>query len=180
MCITHTPRPGRVGRAGDHALPAPGEADASQPGHIARHHGLHHDNPILIDVDEDHWRWRRKIRENPRQLFVYRGAVGVAGLFFIVVGLVSGPLPGPGGIPLVLLGLAIWSSEFEWAHRLMEWFKLQLHYFRLWTRPQQTLFWVAFFGCCGLFGYLYLLALGMPGWMPRFASKALAALPGVR
>ena len=46
------------------------------------------------------------------------------------LGFVTGPLPGPGGIPLVLLGLAIWSSEFEWAHKLMQWFKAQLHRFR--------------------------------------------------
>ena len=54
-------------------------------------------------------------------------AVGFAGLFFVVLGFVTGPLPGPGGIPLVLLGLAIWASEFEWAHKLMQWFKAQLH-----------------------------------------------------
>ena len=81
------------------------------------HHDHHHH--ILIEPEEDRWRWRRKIRQNKRQLAVYRVAVGVLGLLLIAVGLVSGPLPGPGGIPLVLLGLAVWSSEFEWAHQLM-------------------------------------------------------------
>jgi uncharacterized protein (TIGR02611 family) len=168
----------RLGQVADQALGAPGAGTTPSAGH-AHHAHHHHDHPILLEPEVDRWRWRRKIRQNPRQLFFYRAAVSVAGLFFIAVGFVSGPLPGPGGIPLVLLGLAIWSSEFEWAHRLMEWFKLQLHLFRQWTRPQQTLFWVAFFGCCGLFGYLYLLALGTPGWMPRFAVRALTQLPGL-
>jgi uncharacterized protein (TIGR02611 family) len=165
------PRPG-LGLVADGSPP---ESDVEP----AAHHEHHHDHNILIEPDEDRWRWRRKIRQNPHQLVVYRAAVGVAGLFFIALGLVTGPLPGPGGIPLVLLGLAIWSSEFEWAHKLMQWFKLQLHLFRQWTRPQQVLFWVAFFTCCGLFGYLYMLVLGIPGWVPRFAENALMQLPGL-
>ena len=31
---------------------------------------------------------------------VYRAAVGILGLILIALGVVSGPLPGPGGIPL--------------------------------------------------------------------------------
>lgn len=169
-------------------MPLGAEDDDSLPGdaldrdlrhqHQHQHHQHDHDT-ILIEPEEDRWRWRRRIRQNPRQLVCYRAAVGVAGLFFIVLGLVSGPLPGPGGIPLVLLGLAIWSSEFEWAQRVMEWFKLQLHRFRQWNRPEQTLFWVAFFTACGLFGYLYLLAIGPPGWIPELAANALMRLPGL-
>ena len=59
----------------------------------------------------------------PAQARLYRIAVAIAGLLLVCLGFVSGPIPGPGGIPLVLLGLAIWSSEFEWANRLMGWFK---------------------------------------------------------
>ena len=123
-------------------------------------------------------RWRRKIRQNKRQLAVYRVAVGVLGLLLIALGLVSGPLPGPGGIPLVLLGLAVWSSEFEWAHQLMLWFKKQLHRYRTWSTPKKVLFWVVFFACCGLLGYCYLLALGIPGWLPGSVDVVLQRLPG--
>jgi hypothetical protein len=105
--------------------------------------------------------------------------VAFVGLFFVALGFVSGPLPGPGGIPLVLLGLAIWSSEFIWAQHVMAWFKLQLHQFRSWSRPKQTLAWVVFFACCGAFGYGYLLLLGAPAWMPSHAEDLLAKLPGV-
>lgn len=137
------------------------------------------DHHVLIEPEEDRWRWRRKIRQNPHQLRVYRVAVAIAGLFFIALGFVSGPLPGPGGIPLVLLGLAIWASEFEWAHRLMLFFKAQLDRFRGWSRPKQVLFWVVFFACCGLFGYTYLLVIGAPSWMPDTVHRLVDHLPGV-
>ena len=138
-----------------------------------------HDHHLLLDPHEDRWRWRRKIRQNPRQLAVYRFAVALAGLFLICLGFVSGPLPGPGGIPLVLLGLAVWSSEFEWAYRLMHWFKLQLKRFGAWPRHRQVLFWVAFFAGCGLIGYTYLALVGVPGWLPQFVELTLLRLPGL-
>jgi uncharacterized protein (TIGR02611 family) len=142
-----------------------------------QHHEHHHH--ILIEPEEDRWRWRRKIRENPRKLIVYRIAVGLLGLLLIALGLVSGPIPGPGGIPLMLLGLAVWSSEFEWAHQLMMWFKKELHRYRTWSRSKKIMFWVAFFCCCGLLGYLYMLSLGIPGWLPGSVDLLLQRLPGL-
>lgn len=137
------------------------------------------DDNVLVDAHEDRWHWRRRIRRDPGKLFFYRIGVALAGLVLIMLGFVSGPLPGPGGIPLVLLGLAVWSSEFEWAHRLMERFKAQLRRFRTWSRPRQALSWVAFFALCGTCGYLYMLALGVPGWLPNSAEGLLARLPGL-
>lgn len=137
------------------------------------------DHHVLLEPEEDRWRWRRKIRQNPRQLAVYRFGVAVAGLFFICLGFVSGPIPGPGGIPLVLLGLAIWSSEFEWANRLMGWFKIQLKRYQAWSRGRKVLFWVAFFAICGSIGYSYMLILGVPGWLPGFVESTLLRLPGL-
>lgn len=159
--------------------PAPAEPallparDDLPPGHPA------HDHHVLVEPAEDRWRWRRKIRQNPHQLRVYRVGVAIAGLFFVVLGFVTGPLPGPGGIPLVLLGLAIWASEFEWANRLMQFFKAQLHRFRSWSRPRQVLAWLVFFAVCGLFGYSYLLTIGPPAWLPASVDVLLARLPGV-
>jgi uncharacterized protein (TIGR02611 family) len=147
------------------------------PGPHEHHHDHHHH--ILIEPEEDRWRWRRRIRENKRRLAVYRVAVALLGLLLIALGLVSGPIPGPGGIPLVLLGLAVWSSEFEWAHQLMLWFKKQLHGYRTWSTPNKVLFWVAFFSCCGLLGYAYLLTLGIPGWLPGSVDVVLQRLPGL-
>jgi hypothetical protein len=75
--------------------------------------------------------------------------------------------------------LAVWSSEFEWAHQLMTWFKKQLHNYRTWTPRKKGLFWVVFFGCCGLLGYLYLLVTGPPGWLPGSVNVLLQRLPGL-
>lgn len=144
-----------------------------------QHHDADHDHRVLLDPQEDRWRWRRRIRQNPSKLAVYRIAVAIAGLLMICLGFVSGPLPGPGGIPLVLLGLAIWSSEFEWANRLMGWFKLQLKRYQGWPRRSKVLFWVAFFAVCGSFGYSYLLLLGVPGWLPAQVEMTLLRLPGL-
>ena len=154
-----------------HASGTPDKADD--------HSHEHHHHHILIEPEEDRWRWRRKIREDKRKLAVYRVAVGLLGLFLIALGFVSGPIPGPGGIPLVLLGLAIWSSEFEWAHQLMMWFKKELHRYRTWPRAKQVLFWVVFFACCGLIGYLYLLLTGGPRWLPGPVEVLLQRLPGL-
>jgi hypothetical protein len=152
-----------------------------QPGQ-ASSHGQHHEHPhhhVLIEPDEDRWRWRRKIRENPHQLRIYRLLVAVAGLLLVCLGFISGPLPGPGGIPLVLLGLAIWSSEFEWAHQLMMLFKAQLHRYHLLRPHWKIACWLIFFSCCGLIGYSYLVVLGAPGWLPDNLAQALDQLPGI-
>lgn len=152
----------------------PGEPEtlrAPAPGH-----GSHH---ILRDSPVDRWRWRARIRQSPHQLRVYRFGVGIVGTLLVVLGCLSGPLPGPGGIPLVLLGLAVMASEFVWAERLMELFKRQLHRFRSWSRPRQTAAFLVFFACCGLLGYGYLLALGPPAWLPGPVDGVLARLPGL-
>jgi uncharacterized protein (TIGR02611 family) len=153
-----------------------GRGPTQQPAHGEPHQHHHH---VLIEVEEDRWRWRRKIRDNPHQLRIYRSLVAVAGLLLVCLGFISGPLPGPGGIPLVLLGLAIWASEFEWAHQVMMWFKAQLHRYNLLSPQWKIVCWLVFFSCCALIGYGYLLALGAPGWLPDNLTSALDRLPGV-
>lgn len=158
------------------------EGSGPRPGtdvvHAAHTDEKHHHH-VLIEPEEDRWAWRRKIRQNPHQLRIYRVGVGVAGLLLICLGLVTGPLPGPGGIPLVLLGLAIWSSEFEWAYKLRQRFKAEVKKFRAWPTRKKVLFWIAFFAVCGLLGYCYLLVLGVPFWMPDVGANLLEHLPGV-
>lgn len=131
------------------------------------------------DKDGDRWAWRRKIRADPRKARIYRVLIAVLGLLLVLLGAVTGPLPGPGGIPLVLLGLAVWASEFAWAHRVMQWFKLQLHKLRGWSRSRQLLAWLAFFACLGALGYADLAVFGVPTWLPAIAADALHRLPGI-
>lgn len=138
-----------------------------------------HDHRLLIDAHEDRWRWRRRIRENPRKLFFYRICVALLGVLLVMLGALTGPLPGPGGIPLVLLGIAVWSSEFEWAQRLMYWFKAQLKRYKSWPRRRQVLFWAIFTLACGTLLYTFLVVVGVPFWVPDFARDLLERLPGV-
>lgn len=156
------------------AAEAPVTAGPSSTAGSEKHH--HH---VLIEPEEDRWAWRRRIRQNPHQLRIYRVAVGFAGLLLICLGLVTGPLPGPGGIPLVLLGLAIWSSEFEWAYRLRQRFKAEIKKFRGWPTGKKVAFWIIFFAVCAGFGYTYLVVLGPPFWMPDVGANLLEHLPGV-
>jgi uncharacterized protein (TIGR02611 family) len=152
-------------------------ADQSPDGSTADDDPHHHH--VLLEAEEDRWRWRRRIRQNPRQLVVYRLAVAILGLLLICLGFVSGPLPGPGGIPLILLGLAVWASEFEWAHHLMERLKSLGRRYQSWSRQRKSTFWLAFFSCSAALGYGYLLVLGLPGWLPAAVSGLLQRLPGV-
>lgn len=136
--------------------------------------------PGGASAKQDRWRWRRRIRANPQQRFAYRVIIGVLGLVCLIAGALTGPLPGPGGIPLVLLGLAIWASEFSWAHRLLEWFKRKVHQVRRLPRGRKALFWVCFLAACGLLGYASLVTVGVPQWLPSDVDGVLARIPGVR
>jgi uncharacterized protein (TIGR02611 family) len=50
----------------------------------------------------------------------------VIGMLFIIISPFTGVLPGPGGIPVFLIGVAILSTEFEWAQRLRDWTLVQV------------------------------------------------------
>jgi len=52
----------------------------------------------------------------------WRGVVLVVGLVLVGAGLVMLVTPGP-GIALILGGLALLSTEFAWAKRLLAWFR---------------------------------------------------------
>lgn len=157
---------------------APGDGRA-EPDSEHRHHYPHVPHPHLIDPTEDRWKWRASIRRNPRQLFFYRIAVGLAGLLLMVAAVVTGPFPGPGGIPLFLLGLAVWSSEFEWAQNVMLWFKKQFHRYRGWSRKRRIGFWVLFLACVWSGGYVTMMVSGIPPWLPTQVEDFLAMFPGL-
>ena len=60
---------------------------------------------------------RARIQDRPALRLPFRIAVFVAGLLFVLLGIALTALPGPLTIPPVLVGLWIWSSEFQWAAR---------------------------------------------------------------
>jgi hypothetical protein len=67
--------------------------------------------------------FRDRVRRNPGVRPFWRVGVFVLGLVLVLGGFALVVLPGPLTIPPVLLGLWIWSTEFEWAHRFFEPFK---------------------------------------------------------
>ena len=67
--------------------------------------------------------WRDRIRQNPALAVAYRVAVFVVGLLFVLLGVALTVLPGPLTIPPILVGLWVWSTEFEWARRFFAAFR---------------------------------------------------------
>lgn len=59
----------------------------------------------------------------------------IIGLALVIISPFTGVLPGPGGIPIFLVGVAILSTEFEWAQRLRDWTLRKVHLLgQLWRR----------------------------------------------
>jgi hypothetical protein len=61
--------------------------------------------------------FRDRMRSRPGTRLVWRAGVFLAGLLCIAAGGALVVLPGPLTIPPIILGLWVWSTEFEWAHR---------------------------------------------------------------
>lgn len=166
----------------------PGRADTADPTDAPLALGpadpLHED---LVDDDEaldhhhrhDRWAWRRRLRERRSTRITLRIVVGALGTLLILGGLLTGPLPGPGGIPLVLLGLAVWASEFRWARRLMRRFRALVHHVRGWSRRRKTvaILVVVVIGWSALYGGLWFN--GIPGWLPAPVEQLLDQIPGL-
>jgi uncharacterized membrane protein YbaN (DUF454 family) len=58
------------------------------------------------------------VHRSPGVALAWRIGVFVVGLLCVALGAALAVLPGPLTIPPVLLGLWVWSTEFEWARRI--------------------------------------------------------------
>ena len=107
----------------------------------------------------------------------------MAGLVLVLVGIALSPVPGPGGIPLVLAGLAVLASEFRWARRLLDRASAHLVVFTRWAARQPA--WLRLAGSLALLvvvaggAYAGLALAGAPGWLPDPVLAGLLRLPGV-
>jgi hypothetical protein len=63
---------------------------------------------------------RQKVRRLPAGNLIVRIGIFVLGAAFIALGFALVALPGPLTIPPILLGLAIWSLEFDFAQAWLE------------------------------------------------------------
>lgn len=62
--------------------------------------------------------FRERVHRTAGIALAWRIGVFVVGLLFVLLGLALTVLPGPLTIPPVLLGLWVWSTEFDWARRV--------------------------------------------------------------
>lgn len=70
---------------------------------------------------------------------IRRPIVLIVGSLFIIAAALTGWLPGPGGIPLFLIGVAILATEFEKAERFRDWILKYIHAFGHWYRRNRVL-----------------------------------------
>ena len=139
---------------------------------------------LLREADDEHddWAWRRRIRSRPTWLAVYRGVVFTLGLVLVVGGLVLVPLPGPGWL-IVILGIAVWASEFEPAARLLDFVKARVRAWEEWLRPKP--WWVkalVALGTCVVVAcalWLVMQVSGVPGFFPDGITDWLEANAGL-
>lgn len=72
---------------------------------------------------------------------IRRWAIIIVGVVIIVAGIIISPIPGPGGMPVILGGLMVLALEVAFARRVL--LKLRRLYgaFNLWRRNNQML-WI--------------------------------------
>lgn len=127
----------------------------------------------------DRFAWRARLKAHPVTRAWFRFAVAVVGALFMLAAVVSGPLPGPGGIPLFLTGLAILATEFHWARRFKTRLLRYLRVYLGWPPARKRNFWIAVFVALGILGWGYLAVLGVPAWLPEWLAAWLRRLPWV-
>lgn len=66
--------------------------------------------------------FRERVHRNREIALAWRIGVFVVGLLCVALGVALAVLPGPLTIPPVLLGLWVWSTEFDWARRIFSTF----------------------------------------------------------
>lgn len=120
-------------------------------------------------MDQDKPSFRHRLRTNPATRQPYRIAVGILGALVVAGGLVAIPFPGPGWL-LVIAGLAILASEFEWANRLLQFTKRRVRAWSDWVLEQPL--WLRLVIGLATAAFVYgalvvsLHLSGVPGWIP--------------
>ena len=79
--------------------------------------------------------WLDGIRATRTGALTLKIVVGIIGTVMVVGGLIMVPFPGPGWL-VVFAGLAVLSTEFHWARRLLEFGKRTLHAWTEWYKQQ--------------------------------------------
>lgn len=101
----------------------------------------------------------------------YRVVVGVIGASIVVIGFILIPLPGPGWL-IVFAGLAILSTEFVWAGRLLNYARGKVQDWTQWVTRQSLLVrgLITLTGLLAIAGafWAYDVVVGLPSWVPMW------------
>jgi len=127
---------------------------------------------------------RRGFRDWPKRhpglALAYRIAIGAIGTMVLLAGIVMIPYPGPGWL-VVFAGLAILSTEFIWAERVLHYAKDRYDTWNDWLRQQRPLIRIAVWTATAMVVVATLWLLGVyemvGGWFgldwPWLASPVL-------
>ncbi|MBA2889285.1 TIGR02611 family protein [Nonomuraea soli] len=79
--------------------------------------------------------WLDGVRSTRTGALTLKIVIGTIGAVMVVGGLIMVPFPGPGWL-VVFAGLAVLATEFDWAHKLLEFGKRVLHAWTEWYKRQ--------------------------------------------
>ncbi|WP_248959602.1 TIGR02611 family protein [Sphaerisporangium perillae] len=79
--------------------------------------------------------WLDGVRSTRTGRLTLKIVVGVVGAALVIGGLLLVPLPGPGWL-IVFAGLAVLATEFDWAHRLLQFAKRTVSAWTDWLKRQ--------------------------------------------
>ncbi len=110
---------------------------------------------------------------------IYRSVVGGLGTLIVLIGLSLVPLPGPGWL-IVIIGLFVISSEFQWAQRLLHFVRVNVERWTQWVMAQRL--WVRWTIAAVTAAFVALIVwcalklIGLPDWVPDLAIFELLTL----
>jgi uncharacterized protein (TIGR02611 family) len=145
-------------------------------------YGASRQRDVGMRAEGKDWKWRRRVRANPHTHRIYRVVVAITGLAIVAFGLLLVPFPGPGWL-VVILGVGVWSSEFEWAQRLLLAAKHTLKVWNTWVKAQplwmKGLLLVLTIAIVATIFWLLFMVSGVPGFFPHRIEQWLSRLPGL-
>jgi hypothetical protein len=111
-------------------------------------------------------RLRDRVRRLPAGEVIVHTAVFLLGAAFIALGLALAVLPGPLTIPPVILGLLIWSLEFDFAERLLRRFEVKAQ--AAWNQARAKPWTTGLASGAGLVAAIVIGVLAVQNdWVPR-------------
>jgi uncharacterized protein (TIGR02611 family) len=127
------------------------------------------DRATSLDHAAHRYGLRRLVARNRGLEIAYRVVVAIIGFAIIITGLALIPLPGPGWL-IVFGGLAVLSTEFAWAERLLHFARSKVAGWTEWVL-RQSLAVRALIGLLSLAFVagviaIYAEVVGLPEWLP--------------